>query len=187
MMLFTCDVESDFGGRDNSIRGIEVGVPKILELFKAYKIKAIFFLSTKKLLHYLPIARMILGEGHTLGSHGHEHLNWKNRSWIEWWDDYKISQKLLKDYLDVSVDFNLYRAPWFSKNNHMIYDTPLNHVSVLKHSWFGGKIPKDPIFYIHPFDIVKAPKTASNLFCKVLYSRPEKVFETFHELIQKFS
>jgi len=189
---WTVDVESCWGGRDNSVRGIEIGVPQILEEFKKYNIKAIFFLSTRKLIHYLPYARMIIRDGHTIGSHGHEHINWKRIpwiwTWIDWCEDYETSKKLLKEYLDVDIDLSLYRAPWFSVQMPQFpLSCKKNHVSVLKHSWFKGRIPKNPIFYIHPFDIVKAPKIAPNMFCKALYSRPEKVRETFHELVQKFS
>jgi len=187
MATWTVDVESDFGGRENSIKGIEYGIPRILEEFKRQDIKAIFFLSTKKLIHYLPIARQILGAGHTVGSHGHEHVNWKKRHWIDWWSDYKSSKMMIKEYLDVDIDFSLYRAPWFSHSNDHVFDDPRNHVSVLKYAWFGGSIPTYPIFYIHPFDIVEAPKKAPNLFCKLLYSNPRRVRETFHELVQEFS
>ena len=185
MATWTVDVESDFGGRENSIKGIEYGIPRILEEFKRHDIKAIFFLSTKKLIHYLPIARRILAEGHTIGSHGHEHVNWKKRAGCQ--EDFEKSRRLLKEYLDVDVDLSLYRAPWFSHTNWMPYDRPVNHVSVLKHAWFGGSIPTYPIFYIHPFDIIDAPKIAPNLFCKILYSNPRRVRETFHELVQEFS
>ena len=186
--MWTVDVESDWGGRDNSIRGIELGVPKILDAFDKYHFKAIFFLSTKKLVFYLPLAREIIRRGHTIGSHGHEHFNWKKANLIAWWSDFTTSKQLLKEYLDVDVDYSLYRAPWFSRiNTGFVYDNPKNHVSVLKHTWFGGSIPKNPIFYIHPFDIVKAPKKAPNLFCKILYSNPEKVMETFERCLKSYS
>jgi peptidoglycan/xylan/chitin deacetylase (PgdA/CDA1 family) len=184
---WTVDVESDWGGRDNSIRGIEFGVPYILDLFEKYGIIGTFFLSTKKLEFYLPLAKEILYRGHTIGSHGHEHKNWGNESYHEWYRDYCTSAELLYKYLGVNVNFSLYRAPWFSRNNLQTFDRKRNHVSVLKDSWFGGRIPENPIFYIHPFDIYRSPDPAPNLFCKILYSRPEAVRETFHELVQKFS
>jgi len=49
---FSVDVENDWGGRYNSIRGIELGIPRILDLFEEHNIKGIFFLSTKKLVRY---------------------------------------------------------------------------------------------------------------------------------------
>src|SRR3990167_1565545 len=47
---WTVDVESDWGGRTSGALGIKEGLPAILEIFRAYNIKALFFVSSESAL-----------------------------------------------------------------------------------------------------------------------------------------
>lgn len=172
-MIFTVDVESDWGGRSDTIQGIREGIPVLLKLFSDFKVKAYFFLSTQYLDKYVNLAKRIKDDGHIIGSHGHEHRKFKG--WKEWSYDFSISEHLILKHLGLRVNYSLYRAPWFSHQlSYQKFTNPENHVSVLKSAWFPFQ--SGDILYVHPFDIVKPKTKAPNLFCKILYSRPKKVY-----------
>ena len=172
---WTVDVESDYGGRSQTTQGIVYGLPRILEVFKQYGINGLFFISTELLGNYPVLPTHLRHLGHEVGSHGHFHVKYKERWRSE--EDKRISMKML--------DTQYYRAPWFNYETDCIYSQKANHVSVLKQSWFGGKIPNDPIFYIHPFDIVRGD-SPPNTFCRVLYSHPDIVWDTFNRICKLY-
>jgi len=180
--VWTVDVEHDWGGRTNGILGITEGLPLIIEIFRSYGVKALFFVSSELALDNRGIIQRILDKGHEIGSHGHFHIKYKDPWRSE--QDRQISERLLSIFTNKKLE---YRAPWFSHEyEDSIYSRKRNHVSVLKQSWFGGKIHPGPIFYIHPFDIVEG-KNAPNLFCRLLYSKPRNVYNTFVHLVRLYS
>jgi len=176
---WTVDVESDWGGRTNGALGIKEGLPAILEIFRAHNIKALFFVSSESALDNRGSINRIVEQGHEIGSHGHFHIRYKEAFRAA--QDREISERLLSIFSDKALK---YRAPWFYyQAEDSIYSYRNNHVSVLRHAWFGGKIPAKPIFYIHPFDIVKG-QNAPNLFTRILYAKPKIVLDTFTELVR---
>ena len=180
--VFTVDFEGDWGGRTNGTQGITDGLPLILEIFRSYSVKALFFISSELALDNRGIIQRILEKGHEIGSHGHFHIKYKDRWRSE--QDRGISERLLSIFTDKKLE---YRAPKFSHEyEDSVYSRRKNHVSILKYSWFGGGLPNHPIFYIHPFDIVEG-KNAPNLFCKLLYSNPNHVYNTFVNLVRVYS
>ena len=179
--LYSVDCEYDWGGRVNKVTGIKLGLPIILKIFRLHNIKAIFFISTEVLKHGDSFIKDILLEGHEIGSHGHFHIRFKDR--FRCVEDRYASEAILKKYLPLpNVPFR-YRAPRFNREDSRdFYSCRKSHVSILKHSWIGGKIPNDAIFYIHPFDIVGG-SNAPNLLSKMLYSRPKRVYDDFVKLV----
>lgn len=175
MATWTVDVESDWGGRSEDQKGIIYGLPRILEVFKQYGISGLFFISTELLESHPSLPSYLRILGHEVGSHGHFHVKYQERWRAE--ADKELSMKLLNT--------KFYRAPWFSYETDDIYSQRTNHVSILKQSWFGGKLPNDPIFYIHPFDVVDGDD-APNLFTRILYSRPDIVMDTFKRLCRLY-
>lgn len=179
---WTVDVDGgDFGGRTNSSLGIRYGLPKILEIFRDRGIKALFFISTELLKFHQSDLEQIVREGHEIGSHGHFHIDYKNDRRAK--DDMEISRLLIQKLS--GKEYPHYRSPHFSYQTEDIYSDPFNHVSLLKYTWFNQSIPKSPIFYIHPFDIVYADN-APNLYCQILYSRPKEVLKNFRKLTENF-
>jgi len=175
------DCELDFGGRTNGTQGLTEGLPRILDIFRANNIRAIFFVSSELALDNRGIISRIKDQGHVIGSHGHFHIKYKDTWRAD--QDRQISNRLLSIFNDKYIP---YRAPHFYyQHEESLYSYPNNHVSLLKYTWFGGKIPREPIFYIHPFDIVKA-KGAPNLFCKVLYAKPDVVFDNLIKLTRDY-
>lgn len=173
---WTVDFESDWGGRSNGAIGIDEGIPRILKLFHSKGIRGLFFISTEMVKNRHHVIRDILNEGHQIGSHGHFHTLYKES--FRAIQDKKISEEILYKYSRRQLP---YRAPKFSFLTECVYSNPKNHVGLLKYMWFGGRIPEEPIFYLHPFDIVKG-KNAPNLFCKLWYAHPKKAYDTLCDL-----
>lgn len=179
---WTVDCEFDFGGRTNGDIGIRYGLPLILQEFKRYNIKGLFFISTELFRDYKNDIKKIKEDGHTLGSHGHFHIIYKDK--YRWLQDKEISESLLS--VITGQSYHQYRAPKFNKilSNH-IYSNPINHVGLLKKLWFKTSIPSNPIFYLHPFDLVSSANSP-NLFCRIWYSRHKEASKLFKMLLEKY-
>ena len=182
MFSHTIDCELDWGGRTDGTEGLDKGLPLILKALKDRNIKALFFINTEIMEFRPAVIQDIVNDGHEIGIHGHFHTCYK-----EPWrahQNMNIARTLLQGV--ISQDFFYLRAPKFSyKFYDQVYSDPKNHVSVMKHSWFGGEIKRDPIFYLHPFDIVGG-KNPPNLFCRIWYSKPRMAYETFIRLLDSF-
>lgn len=59
--------------------------PPILETLKQHNIKATFFIMGPWALKYPDVARQIAADGHEIGSHGHKHENYGDRTpeWVK--------------------------------------------------------------------------------------------------------
>ena len=163
----TVDFETDWGGRTETVQGLEEGLPFILETFRAYKVRGLFFVSTELLKNYAGFIRNIKDHGHEIGSHGHFHEVFKSKERQS--QNLDISRQLLAAY-KMKVGNLEYRMPKFSYPNTGTYASRENHYGLLRTLWWLDK-PKD-ILYLHPFDLVKPVTKAPNLFCKLWYSRP---------------
>jgi peptidoglycan/xylan/chitin deacetylase (PgdA/CDA1 family) len=182
--MWTVDVESDWGGRVDSLQGIKESLPIILQAFSKRNIKGIFFLSTQYLNYYLSMAKMIKNDGHIIGSHGHIHREWPKSEWWKARIDKEKSIEILRGYGLVGSEV-YYRAPKFSYDSGSgIYDNPKNHVSLLKSLWFGTKPSKSSIIYLHPFDITEHTTKSPNLFCSLLYSQPKRILKLFERYLE---
>lgn len=178
---WTVDCEFDFGGRTNGTLGITEGLPRILEVFRANKIKALFFVSSEIALDNRGRIKDIIDRGHEIGSHGHFHIRYKDAFRAQ--ADRQISERLLSIFAEKKLP---YRAPrFYYQSEDSIYSYRNNHVSLLKKAWFGGRIPTNPIFYLHPFDIVGG-QNAPNLFTRLLYSNPKRVYDLFTKLTRQY-
>jgi len=176
---WTVDVDGgDWGGRSRSQVGIQEGLPRILDLFRKSSIRGLFFVSSELVMEDRSLLETIRKEGHDIGSHGHFHIAFKDRWRAE--QDYQISYTLLDKPF-------YHRAPKFGWNRDASrYSTRKGHVGLLRYMWGLDTIPANPIFYLHPFDIVDTNEPAPNLFCKLWYSRPKKAYETLTDLVSRF-
>lgn len=176
---WTVDVEYDWGGRTDGIEGIKTGLPRIAELFLKQSIIGLFFISTETSKHYPRLAEKLRNCGHEVGSHGHVHAKYKESFRRQ--ADKDLSLSLLGDQ---KAHF---RAPKFYWETDDIYSQKKNHVSLLKNKWLKENIKDNTIIYLHPFDIVETSELAPNLFCKLWYSRPKRAYETFINLLNRYS
>ena len=173
---WTVDVEADWGGRVNEYKGIEEGLPKIIQAFKRESTRVLFFISTEITKDYPGLIEGLRSLGHKVGSHGHFHTKFKESFRRQADKDLSLQYVGKEAY---------YRAPKFSHITEDIYSNPKGHVGLLKHMWLKTRIPPDPIFYLHPFDIVGGDNPP-NLFCRLWYSRPEKALLLLKYLLQKY-
>ena len=67
------DVEQDCPPYLATWRGIEEGLPRLLQLLDEANVKATFFFTGEALQRYPALARRVLDEGHELGVHGFRH------------------------------------------------------------------------------------------------------------------
>lgn len=72
-ITITIDVEEDCPPMLTSTRGMEEGLPKLLDLLKKEGIKATFFVTGVMAEQYPDLIRRIPKEGHELGCHGYNH------------------------------------------------------------------------------------------------------------------
>ena len=84
---FGTDIDSvagwigSYGGGDSPSdiqRGIfatEVGVPRLLRLFKKYDLATSFFIPGHSLETFPDVMKMIVDDGHEIGAHGYLHEN----------------------------------------------------------------------------------------------------------------
>jgi len=183
LISWTCDLETDFGGRTDGVEGLDIGLPLILKVFRERKIKGLFFISTEAIKTRLGIIQNILDEGHEIGCHGHFHTCFKEP--FRQYQNMELAQTILKNF--TNTDHMYWRAPKFSYVfPNQPYSDPKGHVGLLKHSWFGGQIPTDSIFYLHPFDLVETVSKSPNLFCSIWYSNPKLAVERFRQLTRLY-
>jgi peptidoglycan/xylan/chitin deacetylase (PgdA/CDA1 family) len=72
-ITITIDVEEDCPPMLTSTRGMEEGLPKLLDIFKEEGIKATFFVTGIMAEKYPDLISRIPKEGHELGCHGYTH------------------------------------------------------------------------------------------------------------------
>lgn len=107
LVSLTFDVEQDCPPYLNTTRGMEEGLPKILDLLNEKNIKATFFFTAEMARRYPNLARRVVDEGYELGCHGfnHERFDKLKKSRAE--AIIKKSLNVLREFGDV-VSF---RAP----------------------------------------------------------------------------
>ncbi|WP_365942328.1 polysaccharide deacetylase family protein [Thermococcus sp.] len=107
LVSLTFDVEQDCPPYLNTTRGMEEGLPKILDLLNEKNVKATFFFTAEMARKYPNLAKRIIDEGHELGCHGFNHERFdklgKDRAGII----IKKSLSVLREFGDVMS----FRAP----------------------------------------------------------------------------
>ncbi len=69
----TFDVEQDCPPYLTTTRGMEEGLPRLLDLMAEKKVMATFFFTAEMARRFPQLVRRVLDEGHELGSHGYNH------------------------------------------------------------------------------------------------------------------
>ncbi len=79
-ICITVDMEQDIPPIMQTYKGIEIGIPYLLNIFKTYKVKATFFATGNIADKYPKIISEIINRGHEIGCHGmwHEDLSASN-------------------------------------------------------------------------------------------------------------
>jgi hypothetical protein len=116
-IALTVDVETDWGGRINTVDALRLMIPPLLDLLDSIDAKATFFISSD-IAH--EIKRLILqidDMGHEIASHGHNHnLRYDLLSKNELYDQARNSKEILEDI--VGHPIMGFRTPQFRKNRY---------------------------------------------------------------------
>ena len=118
-VCITVDVESDCPPFLDSFRGIEEGMPPLLELFGKEGLKATFFVAGNIAQRYPAAIREIVGQGHELGSHGISHHDFSLMDPVMAVEEIRGSRELLGKFAPV-ISF---RAPYLrfpDKYTHLL-------------------------------------------------------------------
>lgn len=73
MVSITFDVEHDCPPYLTTTRGMEEGLPKLLDLMAEKSVKATFFFTAEMAKRFPELAKRVVDDGHELGSHGYNH------------------------------------------------------------------------------------------------------------------
>lgn len=107
-ITITVDVEEDCPPMLTSTRGMEEGMPKLLELFKKEGIKATFFVTGMMAELYPDLIRQIPEDGHELGCHGYTHARFDRMGKEEARIDLQRAGNVLRQFEKRVISF---RAP----------------------------------------------------------------------------
>jgi hypothetical protein len=107
-ITLTIDVEEDCPPMLTSTRGMEEGLPKILNLFKKEGINATFFVTGVMAEQYPDLIKRIPKEGHELGCHGYSHARFDRMEKEEARVALRKAGKVLREFEKRLVSF---RAP----------------------------------------------------------------------------
>jgi peptidoglycan/xylan/chitin deacetylase (PgdA/CDA1 family) len=107
-ITITIDVEEDCPPMLSSTRGMEEGLPKLLDLFKEEGIRATFFVTGTMAERYPNLICRIPEDGHELGCHGYTHARFDQMTEEEARFALKQAGKVLRQFEKKLVSF---RAP----------------------------------------------------------------------------
>ncbi|WP_048152121.1 polysaccharide deacetylase family protein [Palaeococcus ferrophilus] len=107
LVSLTFDVEQDCPPYLSTTRGMEEGLPKILDLLEEKGVRGTFFFTARMAREYPHLVRRVVDEGHELGSHAYNHERLDRLSKSDAERAVKKSLTVLREFGDV-VSF---RAP----------------------------------------------------------------------------
>lgn len=104
----TVDVEHDCPPFLRTWRGVERGIPLLLELLEAEGIQATFFTTGETALRHPAVVRSVAEAGHEIGCHGHTHRSFREMSVSEAENEIARSSYALATY----APLRSFRAPY---------------------------------------------------------------------------
>ena len=107
LVSITFDVEHDCPPYLTTTRGMEEGLPKLLDLMAEKRIKATFFFTAEMARRFPELVKRVIDEGHELGSHNYNHERLDKMTREEGAKAIEKSLRVLREFGDV-VSF---RAP----------------------------------------------------------------------------
>lgn len=108
----TFDLEPDYGGRLETYAGIQVGLPKILDLLKSYNISATFFI-TGETMKKFPKTVLALAKYHEIGLHGFKHTA------IQTKQDISVARGI---YSSLGLKIECFRNPYLMPRSDLVTD-----------------------------------------------------------------
>ena len=115
-VCLTIDVERDCPPFLHSYRGIESGLPALLDLLARYEVKATFFVTGNVGRRYPQRVKEIVAQHHELGSHGESHTDFRRLPAAEAAAEIKSSVQYLRQFAPVAS----FRAPYLQFPHHYL-------------------------------------------------------------------
>lgn len=137
-ILITVDVERDCPPMLKSLRGMEHGLPGLLNLFRKKGVKATFFVTAELAEEFSDLIERIVDEGHEIGCHGYAHERFDRLGRSEVIKVVSKATEILRAFYDDIVSF---RAPNLK--------FPVEYLSILEAS--GYLIDSSTAVYKPPF------------------------------------
>jgi len=160
-ITITVDVEEDCPPMLTSTRGMEEGLPKLLDLFKKERIRATFFVTGMMAEQYPDLIYRIPKEEHELGCHGYTHTRFDRIDKEEARTAIKQAGKVLRQFERKLVSF---RAPNLQ--------FPKNYLGLLEDE--GFRYDSSIAAYKPPFPrskiegkIIRVPATITSSFIRL--------------------
>jgi peptidoglycan-N-acetylglucosamine deacetylase len=160
-ITITIDVEEDCPPMLTSTRGMEEGLPELLDLFKKEGIRATFFVTGMMAEQYPDLIYRIPEEGHELGCHGYTHARFDRMEKEEARLALKKAGKVLRQFERKLVSF---RAPNLQ--------FPKNYLGLLEEEGFlydSSIAAYKPPFFRSKFEgkITRVPATITSSFLRL--------------------
>ena len=106
--LFTVDVEPDCPPYLWTYRGMQDGMPRLLDLLAAHRVRATFFTTADVARRYPRVVQRLVDEGHELASHGVTHRAFDTLDPADAAREIAESVQVLRDFAAVTA----FRAPY---------------------------------------------------------------------------
>ncbi|MCK4351986.1 polysaccharide deacetylase family protein [candidate division WOR-3 bacterium] len=155
IIAITVDVETDWGGRAETIYGIDKELPIILNVLKTEDVPATFFISGQLLMQNKTVKKVILkiaNDGHEIASHGMNHnLNYSGLSYNKLFKQISESKRLLENIFQEEVIG--FRSPQCRVNKDLYkalsqagykYDSSVVSKGIFPGRYSGVKTPIEP-------------------------------------------
>ncbi|MBI4539893.1 MAG: polysaccharide deacetylase family protein [Gemmatimonadetes bacterium] len=109
-VFFTVDLEQDCPPFLDTYRGVEEGLPRLLELLACEAVGATFFTTGEVARRYPGAVRALLGCGHELGCHGLTHRSFACMDRATARDEVRTASAILREFTAVAS----FRAPYLA-------------------------------------------------------------------------
>ncbi|HZH55222.1 MAG TPA: polysaccharide deacetylase family protein, partial [Sphingobacteriaceae bacterium] len=110
--------------------------PKVLEVLRQHRCKAIFFVVGKKCEENPELVKDIIREGHLLANHSYNHINTDDSNFNEYKDDVKKCDIVLSKF---GANSGLFRPPFGRLNLKSIYAAKSLDLKMILMSNSGGE------------------------------------------------
>lgn len=142
-LTISVDVERDLGDK-RSFKGIDEGLPFILDMLEQFNIKATFFINGEALNYLVKkgFTQRIVNSGHEIASHGYRHIDYRKLPGETIMYEFEQYKEVLENTFGKKVYG--YRSPQFRID--------INVIKILKKLGF---LYDSSIFYPHCFSAAK--------------------------------
>lgn len=107
---FTCDLEPDCPPYLRGFRGIEEGLPKLLDMLASHEVLGTFFTTGEVAYRFPKAVEAVVAAGHELGCHGMTHRSFGTMTRLEASAEITESARILRSFAPVTS----FRAPYLT-------------------------------------------------------------------------